>query len=555
MGARFVLKKVVFEENSWRKLSGLEIPVFPRMTVIAGHNGIGKSSILGFIANASGLLARDIDGRKSYFETEFISRFEQQFRLTSADVSAGEDDKGNILLEYEVEIGQVLKVCNIGQTKMPSGAPRYRVVPRTRGDEEFAERMGVKKDGKIPMPTLFVSAARTWPIGESPKVKVSKSSLDPEDAEFIRIFHNHLVPGEAVDSSASELDLGLSEGRVIRSQHPKYDYDTTAISLGQGAIASIATALASFKRLKRQLKHDYPGGILVVDEIEAGLHPRAQIKLVDLLMRIGKELSLQIVFTTHSLVFLEKFYEATIGREAIDGIVYIMDTKKPQVRRLTLNEMYEEMTLSKTAFAKRKKPSIMVYAEDAEGLAFLRRIVTKVSNVNEKSLGVKVKKVPLGIGCNQLIKLAKTKQAVHFSQHSICILDGDVANKDIDGLDNCLKLPTEAGIPRSPEQELLYFLSKADEDTKGIGRERNALLTEGVTWDWIHNELQGVNVALSKTGKDEKKRDILKRWFRRLSVIKRDKIIDAWINVHASEIQGFGVRYQHALFNAKSKLV
>ena len=67
MKPRFILKKVVFEPNSWRKLSGLEIPIFPRLTVIAGHNGIGKSSILGFIANASGLLAEDIDGRKSYF--------------------------------------------------------------------------------------------------------------------------------------------------------------------------------------------------------------------------------------------------------------------------------------------------------------------------------------------------------------------------------------------------------------------------------------------------------------------------------------------------------
>lgn len=72
MKHRFILKKIVFGKNSWRKLSGLEIPVFPRLTAIAGHNGIGKSSILGFIANASGMSAKDLDGIKSYFGTDFF---------------------------------------------------------------------------------------------------------------------------------------------------------------------------------------------------------------------------------------------------------------------------------------------------------------------------------------------------------------------------------------------------------------------------------------------------------------------------------------------------
>ena len=167
MKPKFVLNKVVFESNSWRKLSGLEIPIFSRLTVIAGHNGIGKSSILGFIANASGLLAREIGGRKSYFGKDFISKFEEQFRLAPADVTAGGKGNGHILLTYKVEGGEVVKGCNIGKTKIgKTEALRYRVVPRTRGNEDFAAQMGVKPDGKIPMPTIFVSATRTWPIGE-----------------------------------------------------------------------------------------------------------------------------------------------------------------------------------------------------------------------------------------------------------------------------------------------------------------------------------------------------------------------------------------------------
>ncbi|MBD8911203.1 AAA family ATPase [Sutterella wadsworthensis] len=558
MGTRFILKKIVFEANSWRKLSGIEIPVSPRLTVIAGHNGIGKSSILGFIANTSGLSSCDDNNVKNYFGTEFISKFEQQFRLAPADVTAGVKGKGRIYLEYEADGEYVIKACNIGQTTTTNGNIRYRVVPRTiKDDDGVAVRLGVKDDGKIPMPTIFVSAARIWPIGESPKVDVISSSLDPVDAEFIRKFHNHIIPGEVTSNDSRELDLSLSRGRVIRSQHPTYKYDTTTISLGQGAIASIATALASFKRLKRHLKRDYSGGVLVVDEIEAGLHPRAQIKLVEQLLTVGKELNLQIVVTTHSLIFLEAVYKHTEGREAIDGIVYIMDTKSPSVRHLTLQEMYDEMMLSKTAFTRLKRPLLTVYTEDKEALTLLRYIVgSKLSMIDEKSLGIRVKKAALEIGCNQLLKLAKNKNLPHFNKHSVFVLDGDVKSDALDELENCIKLPTEAGNLLSPEKEIHYFLSKAKKDPDGNEIERTLLSNRGISWDWINEILDKADSYLSRVSKKkEKERDALKKWFRGLSADKKKNVIGAWIEAHKDDIKGFGKKYQQALVNVKSKLV
>lgn len=557
MRTRFILKKIIFEANSWRKLSGLEIPIYPRLTVIAGHNGIGKSSILGFIANASGLHSTDISDIKSYFRTEFISRFEQQFRLAPADLSAGIKGKGRIRLEYLADDAIIVKECNIGQTKTNSGTSRYRVVPRTKEDDGGAAKLGVKDDGKVPMPTIFVSAARTWPIGESPKVEVISSSLAPEDSEFIRKFHNDIIPGEVISADASELDLGLSRGRVIRSQHPTYRYDTTTISLGQGALASIATALASFQMLKRELKQDYPGGVLVVDEIEAGLHPRAQVKLVEQLARMGKKLNLQIIVTTHSLVFLEKVYSLTTGQEAIDGIVYIMDTKSPHIVHLTLQEIYDEMMLSKTAFARRKKPSLTVYTEDKEALFILKEIIKlNKAIVDEKSLRIPIKKVSLNIGCNQLILLAKNKSATHFSKNSVCILDGDIPIAKLDSLDNSIKLPTEAGVLRSPEEEIRYFLSKAEQDLDANRIERQLLTAKGISWDWIHKELLQLNDSLSKIGKDDKKRrEVLKKWFRKIPSARLTKIVDSWIEAHEDDIKGFCNKYKKILVKVKANLI
>ncbi|KAA8788083.1 ATP-binding protein, partial [Lactobacillus crispatus] len=67
----------------------------------------------------------------------------------------------------------------------------------------------------------------------------------------------------------------------------------------------IIEAVLSFEMLKKQLGKSYIGGILAIDEIDATLHPAAQNRLIDWLLKKSKELKLQIVFTTHSLTLLE----------------------------------------------------------------------------------------------------------------------------------------------------------------------------------------------------------------------------------------------------------
>ena len=47
------LEKVEFNEIGFRKLKDITIPIGKRLTAIAGHNGIGKSTILGLIANCT----------------------------------------------------------------------------------------------------------------------------------------------------------------------------------------------------------------------------------------------------------------------------------------------------------------------------------------------------------------------------------------------------------------------------------------------------------------------------------------------------------------------
>lgn len=49
------IKSISFGDIPFRMFRNLTINISERLTVIAGHNGIGKSTLLGLIANGSEL--------------------------------------------------------------------------------------------------------------------------------------------------------------------------------------------------------------------------------------------------------------------------------------------------------------------------------------------------------------------------------------------------------------------------------------------------------------------------------------------------------------------
>ena len=53
--AKIKLKSIKFTQIPFRKLGNMTIEFADRLNVIAGHNGIGKSTIMALVANSSGL--------------------------------------------------------------------------------------------------------------------------------------------------------------------------------------------------------------------------------------------------------------------------------------------------------------------------------------------------------------------------------------------------------------------------------------------------------------------------------------------------------------------
>ena len=72
-------------------------------------------------------------------------------------------------------------------------------------------------------------------------------------------------------------------------------YDWESNSSGQDNIGKILLAVLSFKRLKKQYKEEYKGGILAIDEIDATLFPGSQEELIKALSYFCSKYEIQVI--------------------------------------------------------------------------------------------------------------------------------------------------------------------------------------------------------------------------------------------------------------------
>lgn len=300
------LTKISFSTLPFRRLGGLNINIAPRVTLIAGRNGVGKSTILALAAGASGL-TKGGEKAKSYFGKLPQAHVEDILKLSyKRDFIKSDESKPYIDLYYRFGPEDFSKRCNVSGSE-----DRLRVVPRNepKGDRDVGG-ISIPPDGKVPLPTIYLGMMRVLPVGEAEPhtLEVSKSNMHPLDETLLAEFIDRVIPIGLISKNHSSTKQSV-KGTKKLSLHPEYDgYDSTNVSLGQDSLSSIATAIASFNKLKRDLGQAYHGGLLVIDEIDAGFHPHAQLTLLQELKSEARRLQIQIIATTHSLTMLEALH-------------------------------------------------------------------------------------------------------------------------------------------------------------------------------------------------------------------------------------------------------
>lgn len=172
-------------------------------------------------------------------------------------------------------------------------------------------------------------------------------------------------------------------------------------------------------------------GLVLIDEIESSLHPRAQRRLLRDLAHAARVNECQIVLTTHSPYVLEELplyartyiLESSAGKEIATGV-------SPQ---FAMTKMDDE-----------SHPECELYVEDARAQTWLREVLSR----HAKELATRCSIIPFG-AANVGVALGQMVVGRRFPRPTVVFLDGDQ-----DEAPGCLVLPGDD----APERVVLGHL-------------------------------------------------------------------------------------------------
>ena len=571
---RIRVTSLTFDENKFRRLKSLKIPIAERITVIAGHNGIGKSTILGLIAHQSGLTNRALRGHElGYTRSQNISYFDKTYQANFGEIIhldyVGDYESklgppptlGEPLIHFLIDEKEVVgKACRVEPRSDDSSSNEVRVVSRSvePSTSTFVSKSGkvvVGPAGKVPLPTIYLGMTRVLPLGEAEQGTVASSTkaMDPSDAALIASFFNSVISGSEATSSKITAHRIKNTGKL--SGQPAYEFDPKCVSLGQDSLGSIALALASFQKLKREWA-DYPGGLLIIDELDSGFHPHAIGKLVKALKSNAKKLDLQILATTHSVRLIEAVHPESepLSAKRLDGVVYLRDPGRPKVLDSpSLQTIVEDMELlpPKKA-AKAKLPKLKVYFEDDEAAAVFKAIAgaTYLRRLGANH-GVKLDCMPLGVGCENLAALGDHDP---YFNKVVMVLDADATASQLnDKYKHTARLPGDRYTgkktgaenkdlikrPLAPERTLLQYLKNivSDPDNHAAALDRLPITTTHISEHLLES---GITVLAD--------RQKTKNWWKsKLVYIKDWKLLESWVADRPTEVAKFLAEFEAAV--------
>lgn len=273
------MKFTTLEIQVFRHIINQKIELGTVLTAIAGQNGTGKSTVLGWIAQASDFKPKI----KSLLETPFSSKYSEIFRFCPE-----QDFSKNYQISLNYINNEGIEERKEMSTRLIESENRYRVDFDGRGTA-------------IDYPVLYLGLKRLIPLATERSITLREETLSKSDktqfaklAKEVLFLTREVVDAEFIKSTNKQLF-------AIKTT----DYGHLGNSAGQDNLGQIISSILSFGKLKNELRDGYTGGLLLIDEIDATLYAGSQVKLVDKLFGLAKSLNVQVIFTTHSIEILE----------------------------------------------------------------------------------------------------------------------------------------------------------------------------------------------------------------------------------------------------------
>jgi len=273
------------EIENFRHIKNTSVNFGGNITAISGQNGTGKSSVLGWVAQLC-----DYKGKhKRINSEEFKENWSKVFRFCNQS-----DFQNKYKVKFTYFIDNISDETTLS-TRHIATVNRYKC--------DFNRNISSKAKKAIDFPIIYLGLKRLIPLSTESEKRIEKLELDLSSAET-KLFNSLakeilLITDDKIDAES----IKSPNKKVLAIKTENYGH--LGNSAGQDNIGQIISAIISFKRLKDNLKAEYKGGTLLIDEIDSTLYAATQIKLIQVLNRFAESLNIQVIFTTHSLEILE----------------------------------------------------------------------------------------------------------------------------------------------------------------------------------------------------------------------------------------------------------
>lgn len=444
-----MIKKIHFIH--YRKLKNLDIEFTKNINIISGTNGTCKTSILHLCSNAFKAPKKDYIANDKVITT--INNINMLTNPKIETLTKGDKKFNNPAPDFDGPLfnityfdGVNLDFRRHNTDSELSKHKRYRIILKY----PKGKKMSLKT-----LATIYLGLPRLFPFGElDDKEKKDKqydkmqniiNTLSSEKQKELNKVLKEIEKKQTTnikniayklpDEYQEELyklykdltGISITRANNIKVENIKsrteFDTDTigidsNTISAGEDNIMIILTALVSLKYYYNNIsnKDNEVISMLLIDELDATLHPEMQIKIFNQILEYSRNYKIQVIFTSHSFTLIEH------AKKNKQNLIYIQN-KRTTVKLMENPDIYKiKMDLyNETSINLFKNSKIPVFTEDDEA-RFVLNILFSQYKIDLNNLFHLVK---ANMGNTCITQIFEDEYMYKNTVGLIAILDGD----------------------------------------------------------------------------------------------------------------------------------
>ena len=405
--------------DTFRHVKGLSMDFIHPITVISGSNCSGKTSVLMTIACSH-----------YNFDRQDVANGEWKRATWSSLVRFTNHDTQLVDWEYHVgfregTVPHFVKGFRRYNTKKWGGAGKKegQIGKPTKGHPEGGRHVCLIDLNRInPGRHLTMSAYNKARKAAAENLE-NQDSINEYLSYILEFNYDVRKLTESADNNVYKFSAGSEK-----------EYSSFNTASGEDVLINLLT----------QILHIPNYSLILIDELEIGLHPKIQRRLMDVIYMIANEQHKQFIITSHSYAIID-----SVSKESR----LFIENKGGACKCLPGLSTYETLTrMDCVAF-----PVSIIYVEDEISKWIIDKALEKI---NTESPGFSRLVKPIKVGsADKTFQYFKTRQELNDRESLFakpaCILDGDMRNKK-----------STDGVNKYPAEENLFFHYSEDAPEK-----------------------------------------------------------------------------------------